>query len=85
MRPESFDPTAGARARAIREQRWDSHTISDATAGERARQIHRRGQVASITDPTDPRVGQARDSDRPPARRRAPHRPPGREDDSAAA
>jgi len=84
MRPELFDPTAGVRARAIREHREDPHTITDPTAGERARQIHQRGQVSSITDPTDPRAGQARDSERS-ARRRVPRRRPDAEGGASAA
>jgi hypothetical protein len=58
MRPEQFDPTAGERARVIREHREDPSKITDPTAGRRARIIGERGAYPAITDPTDPRYGQ---------------------------
>lgn len=58
MRPQNFDPTAGERARAIREGREVREPITDPTAGERARAIGTGAETPCIVDPTDPRYGQ---------------------------
>lgn len=68
MRPEQFDPTAGERARVIREHREDPSRITDPTAGRRARIIGERGAYPAITDPTDPRYRQTRRSRDPRVR-----------------
>jgi hypothetical protein len=58
MSPETFDPTAGERARAIRQRREDPlAVVTDPTAGERARAIKAGTADLTVLDPTDPRYG----------------------------
>jgi hypothetical protein len=57
MSPETFDPTAGERARAIGQRREDPRVITDPTAGKRARAIKAGTADLSVLDPTDPRYG----------------------------
>lgn len=54
-----LDPTAGERARRMREPASDrpEPVTTDPTAGERARRMRELGTPGEIVDPTDPRCG----------------------------
>lgn len=75
MHPTIFDPTAGERARAIRERRADLRVTTDPTAGESARSIRERRGQSRIMDPTDPGYGLLLDPDHELNPRREPPTP----------